>query len=74
MQPPLRLQAMKAALARGVSVWCSALSHVPTIPEAADADGAAAKGEIVNPCDSGVAQAGAGRVHVEGGGNVALHL
>ena len=55
-------------------MWCSALSHVPTIPEAADADGAAAKGEIVDPCDSGVAQAGAGRVHVEGGGDVALHL
>ena len=44
------------------------------IPEAADADGTATKGEILDPCDGRVAQAGVGCVHVERGGDVALRF
>lgn len=41
-------------------------------PEAADADSAAAKGEVVDPRHSGVAQARACSVHFEGGSEIAL--
>ena len=72
MQTPLRLQAIKAALIFDVIARSAPWGDDLMIPEAADADSAAAKGEVVDPRYSGVAKSRACSMHFEGGSEIAL--